>query len=827
MTSDQGDLTRHLVNNSPEFMAVLRGPDHVFELANRAYFELVGNRALIGKPFREVLPELEAYGIFEELDEVFRTGVGKMRRTVATSLRLTGEQPPQQLYIETNRIPYFEEDGSVGGVMVYGRDVTDQTLTEQSLRDAQHRSQRTMDQLLMFLNATDEGYYVVDCEGVVTTCNNQFLKMLGFDRHDEIMNRHLHEVIHHTHADGSPYPRSECPIYQTARSGKAAYVPDELFFRRDGSSLAVQYHVYPIWDGKELQGALCIFRDITQRKRDEAALLESAQRSKSLFEQHSDAIFSVDTQGRILSANPSAQKLTGYSESELHQCPAARYFSQNDDQRIRNLFAVAFNHILDDKTLHSLQAALLSKDGKQIEVEVTNVPILVGTQCVGVYLIMRDVTESLQHARSIKHLATHDTLTGLANRALLYERLGHAIDYRRQSLIGLLFLDLNRFKVINDSLGHDKGDLLLQILARRFRAVMREGDTIARLGGDEFVVLVEECQSLQNIVDVVEKIQAAVNESFDLDGHQAHVSTSIGAAVFPRDGQDVGTLMRHADLAMYEAKSQGAPHFRFFNAELNRKAMQRMQAESDLRQALTKQQLILLYQPIVAIPSRNIIGVEALIRWQHPERGILAPTDFIGLAEEIGMIDEIGNWTLLQACRQNRCWQSEGLKPVKIAVNLSVNQLKSPGFAQTLERTLTQTGLEPQWLELEITESVLMQNFQASSAMLDAIRALGVSVSIDDFGTGYSSLSYLQKLPIDTLKIDRSFIDDVTEDTDNAMIVAATITLAHNLGLNVVAEGVTKPEQVSFLTSNHCTVAQGYLFSLPLSANDLHAYLSS
>jgi len=780
--SGQDDLAHRLLNNSPEFMAVLRGPNLVFQLANRACFELVGNRALIGKPFHEALPELGSSGIFEGLDEVFHTGIARMHRTVATSLRRVGEWPPQQLYLESNGVPYFNEDRSVGGVMVYGRDVTSQTLTEQSLRNAQQRSQRTMDQLLMFLNATDEGYYVVDCDGMVTTCNNQFLKMLGFDRHDEITNRHLHDTIHHTRADGRPYPHSECPIYKTARDGKATYVADELFFRRDGSSLAVQYHVYPIWDGKQLQGALCIFRDITQRKRNEAALLESTQRSKSLFEQHSDAIFSVDNRGCILSVNPIAPKLTGYSEWELCQRPVAEYFSHNDNLRIHNLFTNAFNHNLDDRALHGVQAILLAKSGRQIEVEVTSVPILVGMQCVGVYLIMRDVTEGLQQARSIKHLATHDILTGLANRTLLYERLSHAIDHRRHSLIGLLFLDLNRFKVINDSLGHDKGDLLLKILGRRLRAVMREGDTIARLGGDEFVVLVETCESLQNIVDIVEKIQAAVNESFDLDGHQAQVSTSIGAAVFPKDGQDVGTLMRHADLAMYEAKSQGAPHFRFFSAEFNRKAMERMQMESDLRRAL---------------------------------------------AEEIGMIAEIGNWTLFESCRQNQAWQSEGLKPLKIAVNMSANQLKCADFGQTLKCTLDTTGLQPKWLELEITESVLMQNFQASSAMLDSIHKLGVSISIDDFGSGYSSLSYLRKLPIDTLKIGRSFIDDITEDADKAMIVAATITLAHNLGLNVIAQGVTKPEQVTFLEANRCMAAQGYLFSMPLSSSQLRSFLLS
>jgi len=821
----QNQLVVELLNNAPDCMAVLRGSSHILVWANDAFYELIGSQAALGKPFREALPKLTACAIIEELDEVFCTGAAKAGRIIETSFCVEGIDASELTYIQSKQVPFAERDGCIDGVLLYWRDVTAQILAEQSLREAQRRSQRTLEQLLMFLDVTDEGYYVVDCEGRVISCNNQFLKMLGFDHHDEVKDRHLHEMIHHTHADGRHYPRRECPIYQTACTGKAAYVPDELFYRRDGSSLAVQYHAYPVWESNKLQGALCVFREITERKRNEAMLLENAQRSKSLFEQHTDAIFSIDTNSKLLSANPSALKLTGYDEQELYQSPVAQYFTSNNNQKVCNLFAIAFNEICEESALNCVDAALLCKDGRQIEVEVTNVPILVGAQCVGVYLIMRDVTQSLQHARNIKHLATHDTLTGLANRALLHERLSHAIGHRQQQLIGVLFLDLNRFKVINDSLGHEKGDLLLQILAQRLRTVMREGDTIARLGGDEFVVVVECCESLQNIIDIVEKIQLAVDDSFDLGGYQAHVSTSIGAAVFPKDGEDVGTLMRHADLAMYEAKSLGPPHFRFFNVELNHKAMKRMQAESDLRQALAQQQLLLMYQPIVAIPSGSIIGVEALIRWRHPHRGVLGPAEFIGLAEEIGLIDQLGNWILFQACQQNRAWQLAGFQPLKMSVNLSVNQLKSPTFKQVLQATLEQTGLQPQWLELEITESVLMQNFEASSAMLNAIRGLGVSISIDDFGTGYSSLSYLQKLPIDTLKIDRSFIDDVTEDADNAMIVSATIALAHNLGLRVVAEGVTKLQQISFLSSNHCTAAQGFYFSQPLLPADLLAYL--
>lgn len=583
--------------------------------------------------------------------------------------------------------------------------------------------------------------------------------------------------------------------------------------------------VYMLWNSSRFGSEghfIGVGRDITALKQASMRLEESEQRFRSLFDHHSDAVLARDLQGRFIEGNRALMRLTQYSAAELQQFNTHTLVTAEEKQRNQAHFQQAVKGIPQN-----FRTSVLRKDGTSIEVDLAYVPTIVKQKVVGVFGLMRDITESANYERHIAYLASHDTLTGLPNRNLLDDRLRHAIEQRHPHQFGILFMDLNRFKIVNDSLGHDKGDLLLQMTAERLRQAVREGDTVARLGGDEFVIVLEDIESSDRVAQVANELLAVVAEPFQLDGHELTISTSIGGSVYPKDGTDAVTLLKHADLAMYQAKELGAGTFRFFDPAMNVKMLERLLTESSLKRALERNEFVLHYQPIVDAKLGTPVGVEALVRWMHPERGLIAPEDFISLAEEIGVICALGEWVLETACRQNRIWQKMGLTPVKMSVNLAAQQLVKAEFTATLKRILDTTELDPCWLGLEITETSLMQNIDISLVTLQEIRDIGISISIDDFGTGYSSLAYLKKLPIHTLKIDKSFIHDVSVDTDDAAIVTATIALAHNMGLQVIAEGVMTASQMHFLMDRHCNTMQGYLFSRPVPGAELPAHLEA
>src|SRR5690606_36987020 len=433
------------------------------------------------------------------------------------------------------------------------------------------------------------------------------------------------------------------------------------------------------------------------------------------------------------------------------------------------------------------------------------------------------------YKRRINYLATHDALTGLPNRALLNDRLEHAIEQAKRAggKAGVLFLDLNRFKQVNDSLGHEKGDKLLKIVAARLQSVIRGADTVARLGGDEFVIVLEKIQAVDDVVAVAQNVIEIVERAIDLDGHLVSVSTSIGGSLYPKDATDVSNLLKLADIAMYQAKELGSGAFRFYDPQMNQHVLERLLTENALRQALQNQELEVHYQPRVNIRTKQIVGVEALVRWRHPDKGLILPTDFIPLAEEIGLINEIGEWVLRTACAQGRRWQEEGLQGVRMAVNISVHQLAAPMIGDKIKGILAGTRFDASCLELEITESSLMKNLNSTSQVLSDLRSHGVTIAMDDFGTGYSSLSQIKNLPVDTLKIDKSFVRNMASDSNDVAIVSATIALAHHMGLHIVAEGVTTKDQLGLLAERNCHEMQGYLFGRPQPAAEITQVLGN
>ena len=429
--------------------------------------------------------------------------------------------------------------------------------------------------------------------------------------------------------------------------------------------------------------------------------------------------------------------------------------------------------------------------------------------------------------QSMRHMAHHDALTGLPNRALFRDRLTHAMAQadRYHQKLAVLFLDLDRFKAINDTLGHNVGDQLLKIAAERLRSCVRDCDTVARLGGDEFTVIVDDIIEVQDAAVVAQKILDTLSQPFNLHGHEVFISVSVGITLYPNDDESADNLLRNADSAMYRAKEYGRNNYQFYVADMNVKARARLMLESSLRRALDRGEFALYYQPRVDLFSGRVIGAEALLRWRHPEMGLVPPTEFIPILEETGMIIPVGDWVLRQASRQNHIWQEMGLPPIRMAVNLSARQFIQKDLAESVLRVLEGAGLLPEHLELEITEDLLIEHNQTNIITLAKLRSHGIHISIDDFGTGYSSLSYLKRLPIDTLKIDQSFVRDIVTDPDNKAIVSAIIAMASSLHLNVLAEGVETDEQLAFLRAQGCNEIQGFSFSHPLAAEDFEQLL--
>jgi len=429
----------------------------------------------------------------------------------------------------------------------------------------------------------------------------------------------------------------------------------------------------------------------------------------------------------------------------------------------------------------------------------------------------------------LRHIATHDSLTELPNRSLFNERLRHALHQgtRYSRGIAVMFIDIDRFKVVNDSLGHGAGDRLLQDSAKRLTECLRESDTVARLGGDEFVVMVENFTAPKDAIAVAQKVLTGLARPFFVDGQEFLMSASIGISTFPEDGKDADTLLKNADIAMYRAKDQGRNNYQFYSAQMNKHTFERLAMESSLRRAIERDEFLLYYQPKLDLRTGAIAGVEALIRWKHPDWGMVSPAQFIPLAEETGLIVQIGDWVLRSACDQSRKWREQGIPPMRVAVNLSARQFTQKTLVSDVAKIIAQSGLTPDCLELEITESLVMHNPEGAAETLHKLRAMGISLSIDDFGTGYSSLAYLKRFPLDCIKIDRSFIKDIPTEADDMAITKGVIALGHSLRLKVVAEGVETVEQRDFLRSNDCDEIQGYLFSKPLPAEEVTALLKN
>jgi diguanylate cyclase (GGDEF)-like protein/PAS domain S-box-containing protein len=567
---------------------------------------------------------------------------------------------------------------------------------------------------------------------------------------------------------------------------------------------------------------LLLAEDIGAKRKAEAELRLAA----SVYTNTVEGIVVTDKDGIILSVNPAFTEITGYTAEEaIGQTPRILKSDHHDDA----FYAVMWKTL---RETGSWQGELWNrrKNGEAF-LEWQSITKISDEQGepMRYVAVFNDVTELRQKDERIKHQAYHDALTGLPNRQLLQDRLDHgiAVASRDRSHLALLFLDLDRFKTINDSLGHDVGDLLLQAVAGRLSNCVRRSDTLARLGGDEFVLILSDFDSTAEVAHVAEKIIHELVQPLTLAGHQVHVTTSVGIAFFPEDGRDAKTLMKNADTAMYQAKEAGRNAFRFFDTSMNSRALERLDLEASLRLAIERMEFELYFQPKVHLETGDPAGAEALIRWHHPTKGLVPPGDFIPLAEETGLIVPIGEWAFRESCRYAAIWTRQDLLKGKLAVNLSARQLQHLNLMHSIETALVATKADPDQIEVELTESVVMSNPGEAIAILGELRERGFSIAVDDFGTGYSSLSYLKRLPISCLKIDRSFVKDLPDDQDDAAIARTILDLARSLGLYTVAEGIETAEQAEYLNALGCHIAQGYYFAKPMPAEQFEAWLKS
>ena len=659
------------------------------------------------------------------------------------------------------------------------------------------------------LDHITESVITMDLVGFITSWNHGAEKLFGY-RAEEVIGRNVLFLYADENEDDLVFDDAflthggrELEVRRRKKNGEIFWASMQLSLLRD--------------EDNQPTGLLGFLSDITERR----SAADTLRLHASIFEHSEEGIMITDAHEKILTVNPAFTEITGYpAAAVIGQTPRILRSGRHDAAFFKALWTTLqetgyWNGEIWDRRENGEIFPKWNSIGsvRNHHGDVSHY-----------FSVFTDITDRKRAEGRIHHLAFFDALTNLPNRSLFNRLVQQSLTEatRSNSCSALLFIDLNRFKPVNDTLGHRVGDLVLQEIANRFRASLRGADVVSRLGGDEFVVAVLDIASRDHASNVAQKLLASLEDPIVIDGNELKLGASIGISIFPEDGHDTETLLRLADIAMYRAKETGGDGFVFFSEDMNRRAVDRLNLETGLRRAIERNELLLHYQPKVSITSGRIVGAEALVRWKHPERGMVPPGEFIPLAEETGLIVQVGTWVLEAACRQARAWQDAGLPVTKIAVNLSARDF-SASLPERVKSVLARHGIGAEWLELEITEGMLMHNTDKVISMMDEIAALGISLSLDDFGTGYSSLSYLKRFPINTLKIDRSFVINIPDDGDDCAIAGAIVSMSKQLKHNVIAEGVESAEQLLFLRTLGCDEIQGYLFSPPVPAEKFEA----
>jgi len=784
-------LLVHDVDRNPENVAENR----IAEIAFDSEFAEPMRRALLGEVGTVIGLDLRGEKVLAGYAPVDELGLGVVVKVNLQELR--------RPYIQTAVLATLISGALIVlGVGLFHRIGMSFVLSAEE-SDVRHRS---------VLDTTSEGYWRVDESGRTVEVNRALCRMLGYEP-DEIIGRAPAEF-----ADDDNRQALEVYLSDT---GADAGVAEVVLKPNSGQPIHARVSASPLSrKNGATAGAFAFVSDISDQKRTEFELRYLSQ----AVEQSPASVIITNTSGHIQYVNSKFTDMTGYEPEEVIGASTKLLTSGFGSPKVH------------DDLWHTIRAGKIwrgelhdrRKNGEFFWIDSAITPIRDDTGTITHYLaVQEDITIRKQYEEQLVQQANYDKLTGLPNRVLGADRLTKALQRSKRSATNaaLLFIDLDGFKKINDSLGHATGDRLLQQTAQRLSQCVRATDTVARWGGDEFLIVLPDLATPESAELVAEKVLEVCSAPYQLDGYELSVTASIGISVCPLDGKDSTELMRNADAAMYAAKDGGRDRLRFFMPELNQRAVERLGLESDLRRALANQEFALHYQPVIRIETGEIVGAEALLRWNHPETGLIPPDKFIPIAEDTGLIVPIGDWVMRTACRQVSQWRKDGLGDLTVAVNVSARQVTDRDFIGSVARVLSETGVDPSWLELEITERLLMNDAPSTKIALDDLNALGIGLSIDDFGTGYSALSYLQQFAFDTLKIDRAFVDRVADDKDSAALTKAIIRMAQSLGLKVIAEGVEGEAQLKFLRQHKCDLAQGYHFSRPVPAADFRTLL--
>jgi diguanylate cyclase (GGDEF)-like protein/PAS domain S-box-containing protein len=683
------------------------------------------------------------------------------------------------------------------------------------------RSDEELQRFRMALDSSIDAVYLIDRATMrFIDANETATKTLGYSR-DELLALGPQDLK----PDAGELERINHRFDEVVHSDSKTGMFETVHQRKNGSRLPVEVYLRAVQsEGRAM--LVAVVRDITARLRAEAELRESEERFRVAFSQAAVGLAHVAPDGHWLMANQKLCEIVGYTQKELLDLNYQDLTHPDDLPADLELGKRMLAREIHEK---AREKRYRRKDGHYIWVNLTSSLVWdVDGKPKYYSTVVEDISRRKQVETELLHLANHDALTSLPNRSLLQDRLSQAIAFanRTERQVAVLLIDLDRFKNINDSLGHDAGDNIIMEIGRRLSVNARDGDTVARLGGDEFVVVLAGVERVETIATTAQQVLESLAQPMTIQEHEFFPAGSIGISLYPKDGEDAQTLLKNADTAMYRAKDAGRNNFQFYAQDMNSRALDRLKLEGRLRRALSREEFVLHYQPQMELASGAIVGVEALIRWQPPGQEMAYPGDFIPIAEETGLIVAIGEWVLRTACAQHKAWDDADIFPhTRIAVNLSARQFKQQDIVKMVSRVLHETGCHATCLELEITESIIMENPELAAETLQQLSDMGIHLSIDDFGTGYSSLSYLKRFPINTLKIDKSFVRDITTDSDDAAIAKAVIALAHSMKLKVIAEGVETVEQLDFLRAQSCDQIQGYYLSRPVLAAQIEKLL--
>lgn len=746
-----------------------------------------------------------------------RKTVKRLRQAIAhrqpfTGVLLNYRKDGTPFWNELTINPVFDREGRLTNFVGLQTDVTDRKKSEETLERLRHQNE-------LILNSAGEGIYGLDRSGKLTFINPAAAKMLGWDA-PELIGKQVSGFVHASQPENNLY-WTDCPAEIIAKQGFIHRNGEEVFWRKDGTSFLVEYISTPILENDQLVGTVVTFQDITHRRQAEVALRESEERYAIAVQGAKDGLWDWNLKTNQVYFSPRWKSLLGWDEAEIGNS-LEEWFSRihwEDFEAVKEQLVAHLEGLTPD---FESEYRMLHRDNTYLWVLCRGLAVRDSSgKASRIAGSLTDITSRKRTEKQLLHDALHDALTDLPNRALFMDRLGRATERCKRNedyLFAVVFLDLDRFKIVNDSLGHAVGNQLLVAIARRLQACIRAEDTVARLGGDEFVILLEDIETASDATRVAERIQMELAQPCNLGGHEMFITASIGIALSSTGYEQPEDILRDADAAMYRAKALGKSRYEMFDISMHAQAVALLKLETDLRHAIERQEFEIHYQPIVSLKNNRLSGFEALIRWRHPQRGLVSPGEFIPAAEETGLINPIGWWVLRESCRQMRTWQQQfSIQPLlTISVNLSGKQLTQPDVVERVEQILQETGIDPSTLKLEITESSIMEHAESTIAMLQRLKALGVQLSIDDFGTGYSSLSYLYRFPVDALKIDRSFVNKMDIELEKLELVRTIATLAWNLSMDVVAEGVENQSQLSHLKALGCEYAQGYFFSKPV-----------